>query len=125
MVFQLPTDCLNEIIEHLEKDEISLKSCLLVNRLWCKVAVRILWRCIWNTRYNLNEKISRPYRTHVPLSILSTLISCLPNDSKNLLHEKGIFIPTPTPNLPLFNYISFIKILLFYKIERIFNDALR
>ena len=34
MAFQLSADCLNEIIEYLEKDKISLKSCLLVNRLW-------------------------------------------------------------------------------------------
>src|SRR5688500_7043366 len=117
MAFQFPIDCLNGIIECLEKDEISLRSCLLVNRLWCKVAVRILWKDIWNTRYSLGGKLSRPYRAHVPFSILSTLISCLSNESKTLLYENGVSITTPTPNLPLFNYISFIKTLLLYKIK--------
>ena len=41
---QLPADCLNEIFEYLEDDKVTLRSCLLVNRLWCEVAVRILWR---------------------------------------------------------------------------------
>ena len=35
MAFQLPADRLNDIIiEYLEEDKISLRSCLLVNRLW-------------------------------------------------------------------------------------------
>src|SRR6266540_5252041 len=120
MAFQLTVDCLNDIIEYLDEDEISLRSCLLVNRLWCTVAVRILWRNIWNIRY----KIKYGYRKHAPLSILSTLIACLPNESKSFLYENVISIPTPTSNLPLFNYISFIKVLLFYKIDKIIRDAL-
>ncbi len=44
---QLLADCLNEIFEYLEKDEVTLYSCLLVNRLLCEVSVRILWRNIW------------------------------------------------------------------------------
>ena len=48
-----PTDCLNDIFEYLEKDKFSLQSCLLVNRLWCEVAVRILWNNPWNFKYNV------------------------------------------------------------------------
>ena len=48
-----PTDCLNDIFEYLEKDKFSLHSCLLVNRLWCEVAVRILWNNPWNFKYNV------------------------------------------------------------------------
>ena len=47
-MFQLPIDCLNEIFEHLENDKVTLYSCLLVNRFWCKTSVRILWRIIRN-----------------------------------------------------------------------------
>jgi len=121
MAFQLPADCLKEIIEFLEKDKNSLRSCLLVNRLWCTVAVRILWRNVWNIQYSIHYN---PYRKHVPLLIISTIIACLPNESKNLLSINGIFIPTPTTNLPLFDYISFIKVLCFRQIERIVEDAL-
>jgi len=60
---QLTTDCLNEIFEHLEdaNDVTSLYSCLLVNRLWCKISVRFLWRDIRNfntliTSFQTNQK---------------------------------------------------------------------
>ena len=62
MSCQLPADCLNDIFEFLRKDKVTLHSCLLVNRLWCEVSVRILWRNIWN--------FDDP-------SIYNTLISCL------------------------------------------------
>src|SRR6266498_3376020 len=97
MVYQLPVDCLNEIFECLEADKTTLHSCLLVNRLWCKIIVKILWRNIWN----------HPLRATT--SILSTLISCLPNESKELLHKNKIFISTPTSKPPLFNYAAFCK----------------
>src|ERR1043166_1857111 len=84
---QLPADCLNEIFEYLENDAVTLRSCLLVNRLWCKVSVRILWRSIRN--YN-------------------TLIACLLNDSKEL---NGIITSTLDSKPPMFNYASFCKIL--------------
>ena len=87
---QLPSDCLNEIFEYLEDDDITLRSCLLVNRLWCEVSVRILWRKIRN--YN-------------------TLIACLPNDSKEILFKNGIVTSTSASRPPMFNYVSFCKVL--------------
>ena len=68
---QLPSDCLNEIFEYLddlEDDKVTLRSCLLVNRLWCEVSVRILWKRVRN--YN-------------------TLIACLPNESKEILSNNN------------------------------------
>src|SRR6266540_2330057 len=106
------------IIEYLEEDVISLGSCLLVNRFWCRVTVGILWRNVWNI---LNYK---PYQKYVSSSILSTLTACLPNESKNLLYTNGILIPMPTSKPPLFNYISFIKVLLYDKLERMIGNAL-
>src|SRR5436190_721700 len=85
----LPADCLNDIFEHLEDDKITLRSCLLVNRYWCKVSVRILWRSIRN--YN-------------------TLLACLPNESKEILYNKGIITSILKP--PTFNYASFCRNLL-------------
>src|SRR5215208_1094989 len=115
MAFQLPTDCLNEIFEHLEEHPTSLRSCLLVNRFWCKIAVRILWKHVLNVP---NGTCFRSY------AILSTLIACLPDESKNLLSENGISIMTPTPKSPLFNYISFIKALSFSNIKDVVHDTL-
>ncbi|CAG8483238.1 9294_t:CDS:2 [Funneliformis caledonium] len=94
---QLPSDCLNEIFEYL-KDETDLRSCLLVNRQWCEVTVRILWRNIQN--YNI-------------------LISCLPEESKENLCKNGIII---TSKPPLFNYITFIKSLSIGKILNFLKD---
>src|SRR5436190_16177000 len=100
MPLLLPDDCLNEIFEILEDDKLTLHSCLLVNRLWCKISVRILWRNIWSFK----DTVIQP---KVMLAILSTLISCLPNESKKLFH----IISTPISKLPLFSYASFCKVL--------------
>jgi hypothetical protein len=88
----LPADCLNEIFEFLEDDKVSLYSCLLVNRLWCQVSVRILWR-------------------NVSVSNFSTLITCLSNESKKFLYDNGIIISSPTSKFPTFDYATFCKTL--------------
>src|ERR1043165_4784155 len=103
MSCQLPSDCLNEIFEYLEEDEVTLYSCLLTNRLWCEIAVRILWRNVWDVQYN--------NQSHVPLVIINTLITCLPNESKDLLCKKEIIIAPPTWKPSSFNYASFCKVL--------------
>ena len=97
---QLLADCLDEIFEHLEDDIVTLYSCILVNRLWCEVAVRILWR--YGQNYNTKTFI--------------TLIACLPNESKEILHNNGITISFPSSKPPMFNYASFCK---FYQLIRL------
>src|SRR3990170_8283 len=103
-MLQLPVDCLNEIFERLEI-QATLHSCLLINRLWCEISVRILWKSIWN--YN-------------------TLFACLPKESKEILSKNGIFISTQTSKPPLFDYVKFIKSLsikkVHMKIENLFKD---
>ncbi|CAB4378371.1 unnamed protein product [Rhizophagus irregularis] len=92
MISTLPIDCLNQIFECLEEDKVTLHSCLLVNRLWCRISVEILWR-------NIRE-----------FEKIRTLIACLPNESKDFLLNNGvtsILISKP----PLFNYASFCKVL--------------
>jgi hypothetical protein len=118
MTFQLPADCLNEIFEHLGKDRFALHSCLLVNRLWCEISVRILWRNIWDFK-------TSSYQQHTKLSILSTLFACLPNESKELLHNNKIFISTPTLKQPLFNYAAFCKVISIYEIGRMVNNLFK
>src|SRR6266480_2331705 len=117
----IPTYCLNEIFENLEDDKISLHSCLLVSRLWCKVSVRILWRDIWNFK----NSVTYQRRLKVESAILSTLFACLPNESKELLHKNEIFISTPTSNPPTFNYAAFCKVLSIHEISRIINEVLK
>ncbi|RIA83589.1 hypothetical protein C1645_880408 [Glomus cerebriforme] len=118
---QLPADCLSEIFEYLDDDRITLRSCLLVNHTYCEVSVRILWRNVLNFQY-IRHKLFLKY---VPLSIISTLIACLPNESKDLLHKNGIYISTPTSKPPLFNYPSFCKYLSVDKIDQIIEQVLQ
>jgi hypothetical protein len=119
MACQLTYDCLNDIFEHLEEDKPTLHSCLLVNRLVCEISVRILWRNIWDPE---NDFPTRPFR--VTSSIFSTLVACLPNESKELLYKNEIFIPTPTPKPPLFNYAAFCKVLSIDEIDTMVNLVL-
>ncbi|GBB85065.1 hypothetical protein RclHR1_11640003 [Rhizophagus clarus] len=117
MTCQLPFDCLNDIFKCLEEDKHTLYSCLLVNHLWCEVSVRIIWGNIWNIRTPRNNIVSS--------SILSTLVACLPNESKELLCKNEIFILTPTPKLPLFNYTAFCKILPISSIDELVVNSLQ
>ncbi|PKY30548.1 hypothetical protein RhiirB3_447690, partial [Rhizophagus irregularis] len=103
---QLLADCLDEVIEYLNDDKYSLHSCSLVNRLWCKVTVGILWRDCNN--YSISD-----YRT---------LINCLPDESKKILKENGIIISTSHESHPIFNYAIFCKVLSISKVhEKIFH----
>lgn len=99
---QLPFDCMNEILEYFVHDLRTLKSCLLVNRHWCKATVRIYWRNIINYK---------------------TLIACLPNESRGILKHNGILISAPNP---MINYASFCKFLnmsgVSYHIERFLKE---
>jgi hypothetical protein len=116
MACQLPTECLDEIFKYLEEDRLTLHSCLLVNRLWCQIAVRILWR-------NILDVKGRSLRMET--SILSTLIACLPYESKEFLHKNENFIPTITSNPPLFNYPEFCKALSINEINRIVYKVIK
>ncbi|RIA83215.1 hypothetical protein C1645_880630 [Glomus cerebriforme] len=82
---QLPADCLNDIFEYLEDNGDTLYLCLLVNRLWCEVSVGIFWRTIRK---------------------FSTLITCLLNESKEILYKNKIITSTLMSNSPIFNYVS-------------------
>ncbi|PKC73082.1 hypothetical protein RhiirA1_451554 [Rhizophagus irregularis] len=98
----MATDYFEEILEYLdENDKNTLYSCLLVNRFLCKVSVKFLWRNIWN--FKLQSEAQR--------QIIRTLLTCLPNESKKLLHkEETIIIPiSETSKPPLFDYVSFFK----------------
>ncbi|CAG8446311.1 9917_t:CDS:2 [Funneliformis caledonium] len=100
---RLPADCLREIFEFLHDDTKSLHSFLLINRLWCETTVPILWR---NTRNWLSNSHFNDKSTQI---LFTTLLSCLPEDSKKLLSDNGIIIPPPTAQPPLFEYAAFCR----------------
>ncbi|RIA94574.1 hypothetical protein C1645_817852 [Glomus cerebriforme] len=97
MSHQLSKDLLDKIFEFLDDDKVTLYSCLLVNHLWSKISVRFLWRNI------------RDFKSDTSSQIISILIACLSNHSKDLLRKNGIFISTPKDLM--FDYASFCEIL--------------
>jgi hypothetical protein len=116
----LPIDCLHEILEYFEKDIITLHSCLLVNRLLCRISVRILWREVGVDR----DIMLCPLR-QMELSFFNILIACLPNESNELLNKNEIFISTHTLKTPLFNYATFCKVLSISGINSIVDNAFK
>src|SRR5947207_1788555 len=56
--------------------------------------------------------------------MISTLVTCLPKESKDILYKYGIFIITPTQKPPLFNYASFCKVISIHKIDQMIKDTL-
>ncbi|RIA79413.1 hypothetical protein C1645_882679 [Glomus cerebriforme] len=95
---QLNNDILFLIFEELQDDSKSLFSCLLVNRIWCKNAIPILWMNPW--RYSINYR-NKSY-------LFAIIASYLPNDIKKFLLSQGIkFCQISKPLL--FNYLSFCE----------------
>ncbi|PKY19485.1 hypothetical protein RhiirB3_523551 [Rhizophagus irregularis] len=117
MSSQLPTECLNNIFEYLEDDKTTLYSCLLVNRLYCKVAVEILWKDVWNFQNNNYEPKTR-------LSIFNMLITFLTKESMERLRNSGINFINFTEKHALFNYPSFCKVISYVKIKELINWAI-
>ncbi|RIA85262.1 hypothetical protein C1645_831055 [Glomus cerebriforme] len=120
MSCQLPADCFNEIFEYLEEEQFDLYQCLLVNRLWCEVSVRILWRNVVSHPFQMDKEDKEDM---LDKSQLYTLISCLPEESKDLLYNNKI-ISTPNLKTPLFNYVSFCKVLSINNIHYMINNFL-
>ncbi|CAG8545257.1 23009_t:CDS:2 [Cetraspora pellucida] len=106
---QLPADCLNEIFEYLSRDGKSLISCLLVNRLWCEIAVPIIWRNPWRFGKSFVQ------------SVLLCHIASLPEVSMDLLNECRVKLNKERLVAPplLFDYVRYTRILTPFEIEMI------
>ena len=92
----------NKIIQYLNDEYPTLHSCVLVNRLWCRLAIPLLWE----------DPFSIPTQNY---HFIEIYLHNLNDDDKAKLIEYGIhnaLFPTST----LFNYPSFIKCLNTYKV---------
>ncbi|CAB5192158.1 unnamed protein product [Rhizophagus irregularis] len=89
----------NEIIQHFRNDFSTLYSCILVNRLWCRLAVPLLWE--------------DPFSKHDPKNchFIEIYLSKSNEDDKAKFNEYGIKYDLLRSNNTLFNYPSFIKYL--------------
>lgn len=96
---QIPDDCILNILKFLYKDHKTLFSCLLINKQWCEITVPILWRKPWKLGIS----------TEFWEFITDSLILCLSDYSKQVLHINGIIPSNILSQKPKFNYISYIK----------------
>ncbi|GES79352.1 hypothetical protein GLOIN_2v1776857 [Rhizophagus clarus] len=97
-------EIINEIIQYFQNDFSTLHSCVLVNRLWCRLAIPLLWENPFSLKYPKNYHYIEVYLHNIN------------EDDKTQLNEYGInndLFPSNT----LFNYTSFIHHLDTYKIS--------
>ncbi|GBC04835.1 hypothetical protein RclHR1_00590021 [Rhizophagus clarus] len=92
----------DEIIQYLRNDYLTLCSCILVNRLWCRLAIPLLWE----------NPFSIPTQNY---NYIKIYLSYLNEDGKAKFNEYGINNNLLTSNT-LFNYPSFIKHIKLYNI---------
>ncbi|CAB5202280.1 unnamed protein product [Rhizophagus irregularis] len=97
------SELLNEVIQYFHYDYKTLHSCILVNRLWCRLAISLLWEDPFSIKSPKNYRFIEIY------------LSNLSDDDKTRLNEyvihSGLF-----PSNTLFNYPKFIKHLDIYKV---------
>ncbi|GBC10557.1 hypothetical protein RclHR1_09710008 [Rhizophagus clarus] len=103
-MLELVEDVLRLILEELKYDRISLYSCILVNKAWCKITIPILWR---DPGQNLLTDGAKNI-------LFNVIILHLSDESRNNLKKQGIDLFKDTHESyerPLFNYISFWRYL--------------
>ncbi|CAB5192177.1 unnamed protein product [Rhizophagus irregularis] len=98
----------NEIIQYFRKDFSTLYSCILINRLWCRLAIPLLWEDPFLKDDPDNHHLIKVY------------LSKLNGDVKTKLYECGVNNNLISSNTSLFNYPSFIKYL---NIDRIISSV--
>ncbi|RGB22543.1 hypothetical protein C1646_822503 [Rhizophagus diaphanus] len=94
----------NEIIQYFRNDFSTLHSCILVNRLWCRLAIPLLWEDPFSKGYPKNYHFIDIY------------LHKLNDDDKMKLNEYGINTEMLPSNI-LFNYSSYIKCLNTYRVR--------
>jgi hypothetical protein len=101
MIVSIPAECLQEIFEHLQDDELSLHSILLVNRFWCKNVLPILWR---QPFYLCAKKGASP-------KLIETYIQCMDNESKCRLKRECKPLKRKISSIiqPNFNYAGYLR----------------
>ncbi|CAG8653454.1 10272_t:CDS:1, partial [Paraglomus brasilianum] len=94
-----PLLCIAQIISELSEDSNDLYSCLLVNRMWCKCAVKYLWQMPFSWCEDNGGRM------------LTSFLQLLPSESLDDL-EYIMGMDIPPPNLrPMFNYLGFVRTL--------------
>ncbi|GET66557.1 hypothetical protein GLOIN_2v1879328 [Rhizophagus irregularis DAOM 181602=DAOM 197198] len=97
-------ELLNEVIQYFHYDYKTLHSCILVNRLWCRLAIPLLWEDPFSIRFPKNYRFIEIYLCNLSDDDKTRL-------NKYVIHS-GLF-----PSNTLFNYPKFIQHLDTYKVS--------
>ncbi|CAB4385409.1 unnamed protein product [Rhizophagus irregularis] len=97
IVVNLPADCIYEIVQYIIHDIKTLHSCVVLNRDYCQVVVRILWRNPFKHVKQDENKMSLIFRTY---------FSCLDDQEKKqvttFFRKSDFNFPKPFINYPSF-----------------------
>ncbi|CAG8450116.1 3386_t:CDS:2 [Diversispora eburnea] len=103
----LPIDTLAIILDFLSTSKTTLYSCLLVNRLWCRLVIPHLWSDPFSL--SICDYASSSIEKNSML-IIETYINCLNKDEKQRFVEEGIIINyNNNEKKPLFDYPRYLK----------------
>src|SRR3984957_7499730 len=102
----LPTDCLYQIFQNLEKDQKSLYSCINVNRLWCATSIEFLWSRPFHFLYSCPSSCSDDEFMRIERSskLIQVYLSCLNEKEKMLLIKNKVCLSLSVQQKPLFDY---------------------
>jgi hypothetical protein len=89
-------EIISDVIQYFRSDFSTLYSCILVNRLWCRLAIPLLWEDPFSLKYPKNYRYIEVYFHN------------LNDDDRSQLNKYGISNDLFPSNI-LFNYISFIQ----------------
>ncbi|CAG8614264.1 1182_t:CDS:1 [Funneliformis caledonium] len=107
----LPTECIQEILKHVQTDE-NLFSCLLVNHAWCINVIPLLW----SDPFKYKE-ITRETKNFY---FLDNYLRSLNQDETNLLIQQGINIFHHDKQI--IDYVSFLKVIEFGGLSKIIEN---
>ncbi|RIA92652.1 hypothetical protein C1645_820387 [Glomus cerebriforme] len=95
---KLDVECLEKILEYCSNNTSTLFKCILVNRLWCHIAIPLLWR-------NPFEYLKFQKHDH-GWQLIRTYLCCLPDNEKKIVNE---WILQSDIQTPLFDYPRYLK----------------
>src|SRR5579859_6509930 len=116
----LPTELLSEIIQYFRYDHKTLHSCILVNKLWSRIAIPLLWEhpfsSVKNTpgvgHYNIIAKAKNDKIIEIYLSYLNEQDKSKFNEtiSNLILSNKSLFnYPNLIKHLDTFIIIPYVQ----------------
>src|SRR6185295_3913877 len=99
MATKIPAEILIKILNNVQSTQ-DLYSSLLVNRIWCKVTIPILWELPLGQEYRSTDKLEKN------ALCIRTYISCMDTQARTLLIQNGFDLSLSPPQAT-FDYPSF------------------